>query len=65
MAKHEDNIYKINTKAVDDLVDATPENTPHYSEEELKKYRTKSKIQISGKSKALLIKLWFPYRVLS
>ena len=38
MAKHEDNIYKINTKAVDDLVDATPENTPHYSEEELKKY---------------------------
>ncbi len=59
MAKHEDNIYKINTKAVDDLVDATPDNTPHYSEEELKKYRTKSKIQISGKSKALLIKLWF------
>ena len=59
MEKRKDDPYRIKTEAVEDLVGATPENTPHYSEEELKKYRTKSKLHISGTSKALLIKLWF------
>ena len=59
MAKREDDPYRIKTEAVEDLVGATPENTPHYSEEELKKYRTKSKLHISGTSKAILMKLWF------
>ena len=59
MEKRKDDPYRIKTEAVEDLVGATPENTPHYSEEELKKYRTKSKLHISGTSKALLMKLWF------
>ena len=59
MEKRKDDPYRIKTEAVEGLVGATPENTPHYSEEELKKYRTKSKLHISGTSKALLMKLWF------
>ena len=59
MEKRKDDPYRIKTEAVEDLVGATPENTPHYSEEELKKYRTKSKLHISGTSKARLMKLWF------
>ena len=37
MEKRKDDPYRIKTEAVEDLVGATPENTPHYSEEELKK----------------------------
>ena len=54
-----DDIYKIKTKAVDDLVNANVENTPKYSEEELKKYKAKSKIKIHPTFKALFIKFWF------
>ena len=32
--------YRLNTKAVDDLVNATPENSPQVSEKELRKYRS-------------------------
>ena len=54
-----DDLYSIKSKAVDDLVNATVENTPKYSEEELKKYRAKSKINISPTFKALFVKFWF------
>ena len=54
-----DDLYSIKSKAVDDLVNATVENTPKYSEDELKKYRAKSKINISPTFKALFVKFWF------
>ena len=54
-----EDIYRIKKEAVDDLVNANKENTPTYSEEELKKYKTKSKLNISPTFKALFIKFWF------
>ena len=38
--------YRLNTKAVDDLVNATPENSPQVSEKELRKYRSGPKIRL-------------------
>lgn len=51
--------YKLNTKAVDDLVTANKENSPEVSEEELKKYRSASGIHLPEWLKAVLIKAWF------
>lgn len=51
--------YKLNTKAVEDLAGATKENTPEYSEEELKKYRSKKGIKLPEWLTAFLIKAWF------
>ena len=53
--------YKLHTGAVEDLVTATKENTPKYSEEELNKYRSggKSKWKFPQWLKVLLIKTWF------
>lgn len=51
--------YKLNTKAVDDLATADKDNTPQYSEEELNRYRTKSKIPLAHWVKMLLMKAWF------
>lgn len=50
--------YKLNTKAVDDLVNAEKDPT-QYSEEELQKYRTKGGIHLPEWLKAVLLKLWF------
>ncbi len=51
--------YKLNTRAVDDLVNATPENSPKVSEKELRKYRSGPKIHLKDWVKAVLIKWWF------
>lgn len=51
--------YKLNTKAVDDLVNASPENTPEVPREELEKYRSKSDIHLPRWLKAVLLKAWF------
>lgn len=52
--------YKINTKSVDDLVNATSENSPPVPPEELKKYRSASGgIHLTMWMKAVLIKFWF------
>ena len=51
--------YELHTQAVKDLAEASVENTPHYSEEELNRYRGKSRIRLPGAVKALLVKLWF------
>ena len=51
--------YRLNTKAVDDLVNATAENSPPVSREELKKYRAGGKLTIADWLKAVLIKAWF------
>lgn len=51
--------YKLNTKAVEDLASANSENSPQVSEEELKKYRSKSGIPLPKWLKAVLLKVWF------
>lgn len=52
--------YKLHTEAVEDLVTATKENTPRYSQAELEKYRSgKVKWKFPQWLKVLLIKFWF------
>jgi hypothetical protein len=51
--------YRLNTKAIDDLVGATPENSPKVSEKELRKYQSGPKIRLKDWVKAVLIKWWF------
>ena len=52
--------YKLHTDAVEDLVTATKENTPRYSEEELNRYRSgKTKRKFPQGLKVVLIKFWF------
>ena len=52
--------YALHTEAVEDLVTATKENTPRYSEAELNRYRSgKTKRKFPQWLKGLLIKFWF------
>lgn len=52
--------YKLHTGAVEDLVTATEDNTPRYSEEELNKYRSgRKRWKFPQGLKAALIKFWF------
>jgi len=52
--------YRLHTDAVEELVSATKENTPRYSQEELEKYRSsRGKWHLPEMAKALLIKVWF------
>lgn len=52
--------YDLHTGAVEDLVTATKDNTPRYSEAELNKYRSgKTKWKFPQWLKVLLIKIWF------
>lgn len=51
--------YKLHTQAVDDLVSADSTNSPPVPEEELRKYRSGSKIRLSDTAKAVLLKMWF------
>ncbi len=52
--------YQLHTGAIEDLVNASAENTPKYSEEELNKYRSgKTKWKMPEALKVVLIKFWF------
>jgi hypothetical protein len=51
--------YRLNLKAVDDLVNADSGNSPKVSEAELKKYRSGPRIHFSDRVKAVLLKAWF------
>lgn len=51
--------YNLKSDAVDALVNADSEEIPEYSQEELEKYRSKSKIHIPEPVKVLFIKAWF------
>ena len=52
--------YELHTGALEDLVSATRENTPRYSEEELNRYRSsKKRWKFPQGLKASLIKFWF------
>ena len=51
--------YKLKTKAVDDLVNASAENAPPVSQAELKKYHAQKKSTLPDGLKAALLKVWF------
>lgn len=51
--------YKLNTKSVENLVNATAENSPAVPPEELKKYRSRAGIHLPKWLKAVLLKAWF------
>lgn len=55
--------YRLNTKAVDDLVSADASNSPPVSAEELEKYHSHGKLKIPRALKLLFIKFWFPAAV--
>lgn len=51
--------YKLNIQAVDDLVNASKENSPPVSQAELKKYHAQRKPALADWLKAVLLKAWF------
>lgn len=51
--------YKLNTRAVEDLVNADESNSPQVSEEELRAYRSGPRRRIPGWVKILFVKFWF------
>lgn len=51
--------YKLNTRAVEDLVTADESNSPQVTEEELRAYRSGPKRRIPGWVKILFVKFWF------
>lgn len=59
MSEHNDKNYELKSEAVEKLLKAEAGDVPEFSEEELKKYRTKSKINLSEPVKVLLLKAWF------
>ena len=50
--------YRLNTKAVDDLVNATAENSPPVPQAELRKYHAQRKPVLADWLKAVLLKAW-------
>lgn len=53
------NPYKLNVKAVEDLVTANKENSPAVSKSELRKYHAAQKKRWPSWLKAMLLKIWF------
>ena len=51
--------YRLNTKAVEDLVTADESNSPRVSEEELNKYRGRVRKKLPQWLKVSLVKAWF------
>ena len=51
--------YKLKTEAVENLVTADSGNSPKVPEEELRKYRRNSDIQVPNTVKVLFVKFWF------
>ena len=60
MSKKKDNRnYELKSEAVDKLLEAEAGDGPEFSQEELKKYRSKGGIQIPQPLKVILLKAWF------
>ena len=51
--------YKLNVKAVRDLVEADETNSPPVPEKELRRYRPHGRVRLAGWLKAALLKMWF------
>ncbi len=61
-AEHEksaSDYYKLNVRAVEDLVNADASNSPPVSEAELRKYRSGFRLKMPDRLKAVLLKAWF------
>ena len=54
----EEKYYRLKTRAVEDLVTASEENSPPVSRQELRKYTSGPRIRLADWVKALLIKAW-------
>ena len=52
--------YELKSDAVDKLLKAEAGDVPEFSQEELKKYRSKGGIKIPQPLKVILLKAWFP-----
>lgn len=52
--------YELKSDAVEKLLKAEAGDVPEFSQEELKKYRSKGGIKLSNTVKVLLLKAWFP-----
>lgn len=59
MSNNNDKNYELKSDAVEKLLKAEAGEVPEFSQEELKKYRTKSRINLSEPVKVLLLKAWF------
>lgn len=60
MSKNKDNKnYELKSDAVEKLLKAEKGEVPEFSEEELKKYRSKGGIKLSEPLKVVLLKAWF------
>ena len=51
--------YELKSEAIEKLLKAEAGDVPEFSEEELKKYRSKGGIKLSDTVKVLLLKAWF------
>lgn len=56
--KNEADYYRLKVKAVDDLVNASAENSPPVSRQELRKYQSGPKVKLADWVKAILLKWW-------
>ena len=60
MSKNKDKKnYELKSEAIEKLLKAEAGDVPEFSEEELKKYRSKGGIKLSDTVKVLLLKAWF------
>ena len=59
MSKENQKNYELKSDAVDKLLKAEKGEVPEFSQEELNKYRKKSRIKLSETAKVLLLKAWF------
>ena len=57
--KNNEKNYELKSDAVEKLLKAEAGDVPEFSEEELKKYRSKGGIKIPNTAKVLLLKAWF------
>lgn len=60
MSKKNNKNYDLKSDAVEKLLKAEAGEVPEFSDEELRKYRSKSGIKIPNTVKVLLLKAWFP-----
>ena len=59
MSKQNEKNYELKSDAVEKLLKAEAGDVPEFSQEELNKYRKKSRIKLSETMKVLLLKAWF------
>ena len=59
MSKQNDKNYELKSDAVEKLLKAEAGDVPEFSQEELNKYRKKSRFKLSETMKVLLLKAWF------